>query len=333
VGIRKAESRIPIGFQASDLGEAVTADDGSCVLISYITSPLVTDRSNSYALFVTDPTVASTARTFRWCFGESEGAFDTFETDIGTIEYAPQGNGTLFLTVSVLDAAGAEQASVSMNQDIVWPNNELEILIEDTEDQPGPGMGNLEVIRELINDHVNYYRNVQLQTPEASDSFQKVVFGLARDGILAHSPKERAIHLDAIATSLNNDAVQFAELAQRGVGVCAIRLALLAMVLPKPGSEVPLLPWTELPEGSTQRAAASIRVQQALASLDNSSKIDLFNIARFPKSNITSCARIVEALRDRYFKGSSFDEVLTGMSGTRAAWISRHFTEGPLTHT
>jgi hypothetical protein len=51
---------------------------------------------------------------------------------------------------------------------------------------------------------------------------------------------------------------------------------------------------------------------------------------RFPKSNITLCGRLLEALRNRYFSGTNFNDVLTGMSGTRAHWITRHYLEGPL---
>jgi hypothetical protein len=72
---------------------------------------------------------------------------------------------------------------------------------------------------------------------------------------------------------------------------------------------------------------------QAVAGLDENARIDLFNIARFPKSNITACGRIVESLRDRYFAGTNFSDVLTGMSGTRAQWIVRHYREGPLSRS
>ena len=67
-----------------------------------------------------------------------------------------------------------------------------------------------------------------------------------------------------------------------------------------------------------------------LAALSDTDKIDIFNISRFPKTNITQCASIVETLRDKYFSGASFDDVLTGLSGTRAQWITMHYSKGPL---
>jgi hypothetical protein len=96
------------------------------------------------------------------------------------------------------------------------------------------------------------------------------------------------------------------------------------------GSPAPLLAWTELPEPSAQRAVAEEQLRQTLAALDEPQRIDLFNVTRFPKSNITQCGRIIEALRDRYFSGTNFNDILSGMSGTRAHWITRHFREGPL---
>ena len=96
------------------------------------------------------------------------------------------------------------------------------------------------------------------------------------------------------------------------------------------GSPAPLLQWTELPEAVDQRNVADEQLRQSLAALDESALIDLFNLARFPKSNITQCAKIIETLRNHYFNGASFNDVVTGMSGTRAHWITRHYSEGPL---
>ena len=46
--VGKTESRIPAGFQASDLGEASVAADGRCALISITTDPIVVVAKNSY---------------------------------------------------------------------------------------------------------------------------------------------------------------------------------------------------------------------------------------------------------------------------------------------
>jgi len=181
------------------------------------------------------------------------------------------------------------------------------------------------VARELVNEHNRYYQAAALQTTESGDGFKQFIFGVVFDGALQRDASRRKKHVDRLAASLNNPGEDFVGLTAEGVGVCGIRLALLAMTV---GS--PLLPWTELPETPAEHAAADEQLRQQIAALDEAQRIDLFNIARFPKSNITQCSRIVEALRDRYFSGANFNDVLTGVSGTRAQWIAKHFREGPL---
>ena len=183
------------------------------------------------------------------------------------------------------------------------------------------------MLRELVNEHYRYYQGATLKTPEPGDGFITFLFSMASDGACRYTVNERRQHIEELATALDEGSEDFARLATTGVGVCNVRLALLAMTLP-----TPLLPWKELPEPPHQREYADEQLRQQLAALSEDARVDLFNLARFPKSNIVSCGRILEALRDRYFPGTKFDDVLTGMSGTRAHWIVTHFTEGPIAH-
>lgn len=327
MGVRKTESRIPENVQAADLGQAAVATDGRCVLVSFIFSPLVIHRENTYVVFVTDTALATAVTSFEWSAVENSGAPTTQTTDFGEFSYTPQATGSLTLTVRLLNAAAAEQATLSLTQDVVVTNAELENLITASEAEPGPGVGNVDVARELVNDHNPYYQSVTLQAPEAGDGFKRFVFSTASDGALQHTPAQRKAHLNELAASLNGTGGDFATLSAEGVGVCAVRPVLQAMVLPA------VLPWTELPDAPTPRATAEEQLRQTLAGLDENKRIDLFNLIRFPKSNITQCGRILEALRNRYFSGTNFNDVLAGMSGTRAHWISRHYREGPIAHT
>jgi hypothetical protein len=93
-----------------------------------------------------------------------------------------------------------------------------------------------------------------------------------------------------------------------------------------------LIPWTEVPEPSEQRGVAENKLRDALAAADPLKLIDLFNLVRFPKTNITMCAKIIEKLRNQYFPGVNFSDIVSGMSGTRSHWIARHYYEGPLQH-
>ena len=322
--VRKTESRIPANFQASDLGEAVVSADARCALVSFITSPIVVGRENAYVVYVTDAGLASSVQSYEWSFIENGGTPSVQSTEHGECSYVPTAVGLLDLSVRLLGAGNAQLSSLSLAQDIVATNVELESLVTEVKNQPGPAVSNPTVARELINDHNPYYQDVNLQTPETGEGFKRFVFSVVFDGALQRTQGERKRHLEELSVSLNNQAADFAVLAGKGAGVSGIRLALLAMILPD------MLAFTELPEAPEQHALADEELRDTLAALDAEKRIDLFNLARCPKSNITLCAKIIEALRDRYFAGTNFDDVLAGMSGTRAHWIIKHFREGPL---
>jgi len=325
--VRKTENRFPDGLQASDLGQASIAADGRSALISFITNPLVVGRENVFVTFVTDATLAASAASFEWSITENGGAPQVQNTDHGEFSYTPTAAGSLALTMRILDQSNVEQAKLSFDQEVVEVNAELESLIADAQNQPGPGVANPDVARELINDHNPYYQNVVLQTPEPGDAFQQFLFGVVFDGALQRTAADRKQHLADLADSLNDGGADFATLAARGSGVTGLRLVLLAMTLPS------MLDFTELPEPNDQRALAGDQLMQSLAEIDEEKRIDLFNLVRFPKSNIAQCARVLEALRDRYFPGTNFDDVLTGMSGVRAQFLLSQFTEGPVART
>jgi len=195
-------------------------------------------------------------------------------------------------------------------------------------------VGNPDVVRELVNDYAVYYQGVQLKAPEAGDSFLNFLFSMVFDGAQQRTPDQRKQHVDELAQALDDQTGDFASLITEGAGVCGVRLPLLAMTDGIAGTgSAASLPWTELPDVPAQHDSAQQQLCQAVAGLDETALIDLFNIARFPKSNITACGRIVEALRDHYFAGTNFSDVLTGMSGTRSQWIVRHYREGPLSRS
>jgi hypothetical protein len=326
--VRKTESRIPDGYVPSDFGEAIVANDGRCALVSFTTSPVVADRQNTYIAFLTDAAVASNVNTFEWTIAESGGACDTISTEFSEFAYSPQNVGDLYLTVRFLDGAGDELASLSITQKIDSPNDPVEILIAAAIDAPGAGIGSPEVARELVNDLSFYFQAISLPT-EADDSFQSLVFGLVADGTSQSPPSNRGERLAQMAGALNTGAAEYGDIATGGFGVCGLRPTLLAMIPNTLGGGA-LLPWTELPENASDRALADLDLREKLAALPEEKRIDLFNLIRFPKSNITQCGRVVAELRDHYFAGAKFNDLITGFSGTRAFWLTRHYREGPL---
>src|SRR3954454_24990442 len=279
MSVRKTEIRLPAGHQASDLGQAAPASDGRAVLISFIPNPLVVNRENTYVVFVTDAGLAAATESFDWSFTENGGAPETHRTDFGEFAYTPHAAGVVEIAVRLLGAGDAEQASLTLAQDIVERNAELEALIAAAQNETGPTVANPEVARELVNEHNAYYQGVTLTTPESDNSFQKFVFATVSDGVLRRTPDERKRHVAALADSLSADGQNFGSLAAQEAGVSGIRLALLAMTEPHDGG-AKLIDWTELPEPRPERAAADEQLRQRLQSLDENVRIDLFNIAR-----------------------------------------------------
>jgi hypothetical protein len=322
---RKTESRIPPGLQPSDLGEAVTSADGRSCLVSFVTAPLAVLRSNVYVVLVTDAALASSVASFEWSFVEDGGTPTVRTTEFGETEFAPSVEGYLDLTVRLLDAGSSELASLSLVQQVGPLNAALEQQIADAADKPGPGLGNTDVLRELVNDHNPYYLNVALRTPEPGEAFKRFVFSTVYEGALRRTPAARAQQLGRVAESLNAGAPDFASAVAPGLGAAGVRLPLAAMMLP-PNS----LPFTELPQSDAAYAFGDEQLRTALASLSEDARLDLFTLARFPKTNITTCGRLLEALRDKLFAGTSFDDVLTKMSGTMAQWIALNYRRGPL---
>jgi hypothetical protein len=323
MSVRKTESRLPASAVAADLGQAVVAADGRSALVSHISSPVVAGRENIYVVFVTDAGLAGSVQTFEWSFAENGGAPNVQTTEKGEIAYTPSATGQLSLTLRLLGAGNSEQGVLTVTQDIAALHAEIEAAIAAARNETGPGIGNPNVAREIVNDHSPYHQDVTLQHPESDDAFQRFLFGLMYEGAVQRPPPQREEQLGRIADALNGDGAGFKDAVLGGIGLCGIRLPLLAMTRSQ-------LPWTELPQANAERVTADEQLRESLAGLDELARIDLFNLIRFPKSNVVQTARIIEALRDHYFSGANFHDVITGMNGTRAFWISRHFREGPL---
>jgi hypothetical protein len=309
------------------LGQAVVAADGRSALVSFVSSPVVINRENSYVVLVMDGGLAAAASSFEWTFTESAGPTSVETSEFGEIVHTARNLGALSVSVRILDSSDVQQAKLSMDQEVVPASAELETLISDAIGQPGPSIGSPEVLRELINEHNLYYQNVAPQTPEAGDAFKRFVFSMVYDGTSQREAAERKQDLDQLALSLNGATVDFATLSSKAAGVCGIRPLLLSMTVPD------MLEWTFLPEDANKRSVAIDQLLQALAELEENKRLDLFNILRFPKSNITFCGRILEKLKSKYFNSATFEELLTGMSGVRAQWIIGQYQQGPITRS
>jgi hypothetical protein len=324
MSVRKTESRLPAGAQPSDLGEPVISTDGRCTLISCITSPLAASRENFYVVFVTDPALAVLVTGYVWMFTIDGNPLEVKTSAFGVMQYVPATEGYLHLKVQLL-GSGAPLAQLELTQQVGPPNTELEALIAGAAEKPGAGMGNPDVLRELVNDHNPYYMDLAPAIPEAGDAFSKFIFSTVTDGALETKQEKRNYLLDEVAASINTGETDFAAAIGAGLGVARLRLVPLLMML-SPST----LPFAELPDTGAENVAADEQLRQQVAALSEEDRIDWFNRLRFPKSNISLCAKLLEALRDHFFPGVVFEDVLKKMSGSMSDWIMLNYNKGPL---
>jgi len=327
MGIRKTESRLPTGLQASDLGEAAESADGKLSLISFFSSPLSPELQNTYVLIVKDAALGATIKSFKWDITEDGAMPFSQTTDTGEISYRTRNIGNISIAVKLLDNTNAVVGQIALIQEIGELNPTTETEIKDATEKEGAGAGDPDAVRELINGFRPYYKDLQLQTPEPDDAFTRFIGGIIFRGGAKNSYEKKQEIFNRLSESLDDNIDAFPLNAAQGVGACDIRLALLAMHYPLSS---PHLSWTELPEAADENAFADDQLRQKLNDLTDEAKIDLLNMARFPKTNILFCAKIIENLRNKYFGATSFNDVLTGMNGTRGHWIMKHYLKGPI---
>ena len=328
--VRKTESRTPFDLAPSELGEAVASSDEQALLVSMITAPLATGRPNTYVVFVTDSGLASQVEQFEWTFTENADAPTQQTTQQGEVTYTPASTGQLEVVVRLKDSADTDLKALTLVQPLGNLQAEIETLLAAASEGVQPTLGNPEAVRELVNDLSPYYQDARLLDGSADEDFERFLFTVVNDGVLRNDTADRHARIHHIADVLNTDSEDLPAALAPGVGVSALRLPLLAMHIGRTAGADPLIEFVELPEVSAPRVAGYRDLLEQIGSLDEDSRIDLFNVARFPKSNIKYCGVVLELLRDRYFSGTSFADVLAGMGGTRAHWITRHYSEGPL---
>jgi hypothetical protein len=97
---RPTERRIPPTLTPGDLGESVAAGGTRCLLVSFITSPLVVERLNTYVVFVTDNALAAGTARSEWKFAPGEVEPETQVTDASETTYRPKSAGELQVSVA-----------------------------------------------------------------------------------------------------------------------------------------------------------------------------------------------------------------------------------------
>lgn len=321
MAVRLTEKTLPPTTTAGDFGQA--EGDAAAVLISYHSSPIVKERTQTYVVFVLDAGLQGNVASYSWQVGS-----DTAETDNGVFEYSHADEGDAQITVNLLDSGSAVVKSITMTQRVIPLNSELEDLIG-AADQTAPTAADPETSRELVNDVRGYIDELISRTADAQGSLNKLLFAVGYAEAMLVPPADRAAQLERLAGQLaDDDTVGFAEGASSGIGLCQVRPDVLAMYLSAtPGGSDWLIPRQEFPHDPSARGTVRDALEGALAGLDEAKRVDLFNFLRFPKSNLKMAMQFLEAMRTQYFSGQDLPSILADEK--KANTLISEYKEGP----
>jgi hypothetical protein len=326
--VRKTESRLPDGFTAADLGQSATAAGNKIALVSFFSSPCALRQTQVYVVFVADPAVASTVGNYEWTF--ANGATPTqLQTDDGITQFTPQSLGALTVTVKVKGGGGAVLHTITLSQQVIALNNDLEVLIDQQESNV-PDAAHPDTSRELVNE-IRGYINVLLPGT-ANELYNKAISSLAYARCMESEQFRRHLALERIAKVINSgNHKDFLSETKEGFGTCKTRPQLLAMFLKRQGATQPYIDLVELPDAKASRPAVEKAIAKAFndaTKVTEEHKIDLFNLLRFPKSHLAMVKLVIDGLQAKYFSSATVPDVLKVKA--KATSLLTQFETGPI---
>jgi hypothetical protein len=323
VTVRITESRLPAGYLASELGqtrEYTSAEGAKYVLVAFLTSPIRKQTFQEYVVFVID----GEADEYRWTVRDSAGqpvtvrdssgqAVTTATTEFGSFScwYANTGLHTIRVEVMV---GGTVAATLEMPQMIRTPSFILEDIFAAQDAGSLTGFFLLrdhrsrDVLRELWNDFNLYIEDAADATGLKGVPPRLVAAILARESwarpkrgtsgeidvvAAGEAWKVRETQHDELATTydLLGDALP----ASLGPG---------QLLQPTVAALEGLITWREGAAAGTIGLSIDRKFVQYLNVADFIGlvvleQVDVFNLARFPKSNIKLVAKLLARLKNR----------------------------------
>lgn len=335
MSIRKTESRLPLDYNAFELGEVVEETktvsiagsdiEASFALISYLTSPIAIGSKIDFVLFVEN--VPDSDRD-NWEYNWKTVRVSTNEViekddgkEEGTFNVKPDFIGEIITSVEVV-RDNVSVITLNMKQEIVALDQILEMFLGNegmvghlgVDKSIGSLGGDETPSRELINNFRKYVFEAIKPAPPPPfapkpdiDIPVRFLAALAY-ALITRRPKntwfgkDRDDIIEDVAADLNDDPEKVKKLEfNEGIGVCAILPQMLAMVLKRPGTDNSFTTGTELPSNLDERRQKYKEITENLNNLADAAdvKIDIFNLIRFPKSNLRMCTIYLRKLIDR----------------------------------
>jgi len=320
--VRKTEKRLPFNYSAADLGQAVSGGitpGGEYHLVSYLTPPVAKGSFNDYVVFVTNG--ATEPDHYLWTFQcvYTKKTYITKEiTQDGFFQFQiPADAERLEVKVELCDMLGTVLATLVMEQAAISSFAVVDALMEPSVPAVSDiskfvDAGNPETTREIFDNFRVYIEEAAFEEADlliqaggaegippaflASVVYKEAIFRpyqftwsrpyLAAEFTRSYELEEAAEEINGVLgskliTHLDNT-----------FGVCQISLATLAMHLG-------LITFRELPSTGRDAVLKNIADDYAAAIAGKDTETDLFNLLRFPKTNILMCAKILNSLKNR----------------------------------
>lgn len=327
MAVRNTESRLPLAvannpnsgeINVENLGQAIR--DNNYALISYLSSPLIQDSRNDYVVFVLNGTAAD---QYHWSIKNSDSGDEAASgtTDAGVFDWTPGETGEYDITVEI-KSGGAVAKTLSLHQTVLslnpgegldqlfpfelgasvsgfWPLTFITNLIK-----RAVYAGEWDSTREVLFELWGYILEGATATGAQGIPAQ-LVAALVYQQVLSH-PKEfsitrpiyigpavRSTELGWAAEDLNQpNSFHLSMQVDNALGVCQLRPETVAMLLG-------YTQWREKPEVAKDRKTVDDQIHADFMALPPNTKIEIFNLLRFPKTNIALAARLLAKLKNR----------------------------------
>jgi hypothetical protein len=327
MAVRSTESKLPLALpgdpssgdiDVNNLGQAVR--DGNYVLVSYLSSPLIQDSRNDWVVFVLK---GAAVDQYHWSVTNSDSGDEvrSSNTDAGIFSWTPDSTGEYEISVAI-KSGGAVAKTLKLHQTVlsINPGEGLDQLFPFEMQTSAAGFWPLNFVLNLIKRAVyagewdstgevlfelwGYILEAASSTGPQGIPAQ-LLAALIYQQVLTH-PKEfsitrpiyigpavRSTELEWAAEDLNQpDSFRLTTQIDDALGVGQIPPQTAAMLLG-------YTQWREKPEERKDRKAVDEQIHADFVALPADTKVELFNLLRFPKTNINLAAKLLTRLKSR----------------------------------
>lgn len=317
--VSNAFKSIPVGVQHTELGQVASVNQS--YLVATLHSPLAVNQVQQYLVFPSG-TIGPNVAGYAWTI--TDGGTTTNETTTdGRLLYSPLNTGSLGVSVEIRNGSGTALETLTLSQQTLPLLPELETLM-DAADR-GPAAAHPSTSREIVNNYKAYVDGLVSATAEPL--LNRLLLAIMYSHCVRKPWLARNREIQSAISALNGgNHTSFLGMANNGMGICGIRPQLAAMAIEK-SAGVPFIAWTELPASRSARRTAVQTIETNFNALTADEIISFFHRLAIPRLAIQTCLAILNKLKDRYFSGQSWQDVLGDRNKGRK--LLMHYDSGP----